>query len=147
MNWRIKSFYDLTLDELYEISKVRCEVFACEQRIYQENEFDDIDKKVFHIFLEDNAKIIAYARLIPSGIVYDTAAIGRVLVLNEYRRKGIASELMKRSIEFIKEEMKEEKITLSAQLYAKSLYESVGFKVISDIYDEVEIPHVKMILE
>ena len=147
VNWRIKSFYDLTLDELYEICKVRYEVFACEQTIYQENDFDDIDKKVFHIFLEDDGKIIAYARLIPSGVVYETATIGRVLVLNEYRRKGIASELMKRSTEFIKEEMKEEKITLSAQLYAKSLYENVGFKVISDIYDEVEIPHVKMILE
>ena len=147
MNWKVKEFYDLTLDELYEISKVRCEVFACEQRIYQENEFDDIDKKVFHIFLEDEGKIIAYSRLIPSGIVYDTAAIGRVLVLDEYRRKGIASELMKRSIDFIHNKMKEDKITLSAQLYAKSLYESVGFKAISDIYHEVEIPHIKMILE
>ena len=139
MNWKIKSFYDLTLDELYEICKVRYEVFVCGQKIYQENDFDDVDKKVFHIFLEDEGKIVAYARLIPSGITYDTAAIGRVLVLNEYRRKGIASELMK--------ELKENKITLSAQLYAKELYEKVGFKVISDVYEEVDIPHVKMILE
>ena len=147
MNWKIKSFYDLTLDELYEICKVRYEVFVCWQKIYQENDFDDVDKKVFHIFLEDEGKIVAYARLIPSGITYDTAAIGRVLVLNEYRRKGIASELMKRSIEFIQKELKENKITLSAQLYAKELYEKVGFKVISDVYEEVDIPHVKMILE
>ena len=147
MNWKIKRFYDLTLDELYEICKVRYEVFVCEQKIYQENDFDDVDKKVFHIFLEDEGKIVAYARLIPSGITYDTAAIGRVLVLNEYRRKGIASELMKRSIEFIQKELKENKITLSAQLYAKDLYEKVGFKVISDVYEEVDIPHVKMILE
>ena len=101
----------------------------------------------FDIFLEDEGKIVAYARLIPSGITYDTAAIGRVLVLNEYRRKGIASELMKRSIEFIQKELKENKIILSAQLYAKELYEKVGFKVISDVYEEVDIPHVKMILE
>ena len=147
MNWKIKSFYDLTLDELYEICKVRYEVVVCGQKIYQENDFDDVDKKVFHIFLEDEGKIVAYARLIPSGITYDTAAIGRVLVLNEYRRKGIASELMKRSIEFIQKELKENKITLSAQLYAKELYEKVGFKVISDVYEEVDIPHVKMILE
>ena len=147
MNWKVKKFYDLTLDELYEICKVRYEVFACEQKTYQENDFDDVDKKVFHIFLEDEGKIVAYARLIPSGIKYETASIGRVLVLDEYRRKGVASELMKRSIKFIKEELKEDKITLSAQLYAKGLYEGVGFKVISDVYDEVEIPHVKMILE
>ena len=108
MNWKIKRFYDLTLDELYEICKVRYEVFVCGQKIYQENDFDDVDKNVFHIFLEDEGKIVAYARLIPSGITYDTAAIGRVLVLNEYRRKGIASELMKRSIEFIQKELKRE---------------------------------------
>ena len=146
MEWKIKSYNSLTLDELYEICKVRYEVFVCEQRIYQENDFDDIDKKVFHIFLEDKGKIVAYARIIPSGVTYNSAAIGRVLVLKEYRRKGIASELMKRSIDFIKEELKEKKITLSAQLYAKDLYESVGFKVDSDIYNEVDIPHVKMVL-
>lgn len=147
MEWKIKRFYDLTLDELYEICKVRYEVFVCEQKIYQENDFDDVDKKVFHIFLEDEGKIIAYARLIPRGITYDSAAIGRVLVINEYRRKGIASELMRKSVEFIKNELREDKITLSAQLYAKGLYEGAGFRVISDVYDEVEIPHVKMILE
>lgn len=144
MQWKIKKFYELSLDELYEICKARYEVFACSQKIYQENDFDDIDKEVFHIFLEDEGKIVAYARIIPRGITYRDASIGRVLVLDDYRRRGLATLLMKKSIEFLKEELKEEKIVLSAQLYAKGLYEGVGFKVISDIYDEVDIPHVKM---
>ncbi|MGG7179140.1 GNAT family N-acetyltransferase [Clostridium paraputrificum] len=147
MEWKVKGFYDLTLDELYGICKARYEVFACGQKIFQENDFDDIDKKVFHLFLEDKNKVIAYARVIPSGITYDKASIGRVLVLDEYRRKGLATELMKRGVEFLQKELKEKTIVISAQLYARGLYEGVGFKVISDVYEEVDIPHVKMKLE
>lgn len=144
MEWKVKKYYDLTLDELYEICKARYEVFACEQKIFQENDFDDVDKKVFHIFLEDNKKVVAYARIIPAGINYNEASIGRVLVLKEYRRRGIASELMNKAIDFLKGELKEKEIVISAQLYARGLYEGVGFKQISDEYSEVDIPHIKM---
>lgn len=144
MNYKIKKFNELNLDELYEICKVRYEVFACEQKIYQENDLDDIDKKVYHLFLEDSEKIVAYARLIPSKITYKESSIGRVLVLKEYRRKGIAFEMMKKGVDFLKNELNEDIIVISAQLYVQKLYESLGFKVISDVYDEVNIPHIKM---
>ncbi|HEY5525487.1 MAG TPA: GNAT family N-acetyltransferase, partial [Clostridium sp.] len=127
MEWKVKSFNELTVNELYEICKARFQVFTCGQRIYKENDFDDVDKKVYHLFLKDGDKVVAYARLIPKGITYEEASIGRVLVLDEYRRRGIATELMKRSIEFLKKELKEDKIILSAQVYAKGLYEDVGF--------------------
>lgn len=144
MDFKIKKFNELDINELYEICKARYEVFACEQKIFQENDFDDIDKNVFHIFLEENNRVIAYARLIKSGIKGNYASIGRVLVIKEYRRKGIATELMKKCVEFLKEHCNEEKIKISAQLYAKKLYEDVGFKIISDVYDEVGIPHIEM---
>ena len=144
MDWNINKFYDLSLEELYEICKVRYEVFSCEQKIFQENDFDDVDKSVYHLYLKDGDKIVAYARLIPKGIKAEYASIGRVLVLKEYRRKGIASELMKRAVKFLKEELGEDKIVISAQLYARKLYEAVGFEAISEVYNEVDIPHIKM---
>ena len=143
----IKSFEELSIDELYEICRARFEVFVCSQRIYQENDFDYIDKKAYHIFFQEENKIVAYCRVIPKGISYDYVAIGRVLVLQEYRGKGIATELMKKAISFIHDNLKENKIVVSAQIYVKDLYQGVGFKSVSDIYDECEIPHVKMILE
>ena len=143
MKWKIKKFNQLTLEELYEIVKARYEVFACEQKIFQENDFDDIDKKVKHLFLEDNNKVVAYARVINSGIKSEYATVGRVLVLKEYRRKGLATELMKKAIEALKEDG-EERIVISAQAYAKRLYEEVGFKQISEEYNEVDIPHIEM---
>lgn len=142
--WCIKAFDDLTIDELYEIVKARFEVFVMEQKITCENDFDDVDKKCHHIFTYEKGKVVAYARLIPRGISYETASIGRVLVLSEVRRKGVAQEMMHQSVQWITKEWNEEAITLSAQEYIVPLYESVGFKCISDVYEEAEIPHVKM---
>ena len=51
---------------------------------------------------------------------------------------------MEKAVDFIVNELKEEEIIISAQLYVKSLYENVGFKVISEPYIEAEIEHIKM---
>ncbi|WP_196001771.1 GNAT family N-acetyltransferase [Clostridium sp. 1001271B_151109_B4] len=145
--FEIKKFNDLTVNEMYEIAKSRFEVFVCEQKIVEEQDFDDKDKVCHHIMLKENERVVAYCRIVPKGIGYDYISVGRVLVLSSYRGKGIAQEMMKVALEFIKNKLDEKTVVLSAQLYAKGLYESVGFKVISDVYDEVNIPHVKMKLE
>lgn len=147
MNFAIKTFNELTIDELYEIVKARFEVFVCEQKIVEDQEFDDKDKVSYHIMLKENDKVVAYCRIVPKEIGYDYTSIGRVLVLSSYRRKGIAQEMIKVALDFIKNNLNENIVVLSGQLYAKGLYESVGFNVISDVYDEVNIPHVKMKIE
>lgn len=145
--FEIKKFNDLTVYEMYEIAKSRFEVFVCEQKIVEEQDFDDKDKVCHHIMLKENERVVAYCRIVPKGVGYDYISVGRVLVLSSHRRKGIAQEMMKVALEFIKNNLDEKTVVLSAQLYAKGLYESVGFKVISDVYDEVNIPHVKMKVE
>ena len=145
--FEIKKFNDLTVNEMYEIAKSRFEIFVCEQKIVEEQDFDDKDKVCHHIMLKENERVVAYCRIVPKGIGYDYVSVGRVLVLSSHRRKGIAQEMMKVALEFIKNNLDEKTVVLSAQLYAKGLYESVGFKVISDVYDEVNIPHVKMKVE
>ena len=145
--FEIKKFNDLTVNEMYEIAKSRFEVFVCEQKIVEEQDFDDKDKVCHHIMLKENERVVAYCRIVPKGVGYDYISVGRVLVLSSHRRKGIAQEMMKEALEFIKNNLDEKTVVLSAQLYAKGLYESVGFKVISDVYDEVNIPHVKMKVE
>ena len=145
--FEIKKFNDLTVNEMYEIAKSRFEVFVCEQKLVEEQDFDDKDKVCHHIMLKENERVVAYCRIVPKGVGYDYISVGRVLVLSSHRRKGIAQEMMKVALEFIKNNLDEKTVVLSAQLYAKGLYESVGFKVISDVYDEVNIPHVKMKVE
>ena len=147
MYFEIKMFNELTIDEMYEIAKSRFEVFVCEQEITDEQDFDDKDKVSYHVMLKDEGSIIAYSRIVPKKVAYENISIGRVLVLKGYRRKGIAQKMMKSALEFIKNNLNENVVVLSAQEYAKEMYLSVGFKVVSDIYDEVNIPHVKMKIE
>ncbi len=142
--WNIKGFDKLTLKQLYEITRSRCEVFIQEQKIICEEELDGVDDKCIHVFLEENERVVAYCRIVPKGINYENISIGRVLVLNKFRKRGIAQEMLKETVEYIKLNFQENKIVLSSQLYAKSLYESVGFIITSDIYEEAGIPHVKM---
>ncbi|MGX4500542.1 GNAT family N-acetyltransferase [Clostridioides difficile] len=143
--FKIKHFNDLSLDEFYEIAKSRYEVFACEQKIFSLNDYDDIDKSSYHIFLKENGSICAYARIIPKEYSsYNDVSIGRVLVLSSHRRKGLAKQMMDCAIDFIKVNLHENNITLSAQTYIKNLYLSCGFKEISEVYDEAGIEHIKM---
>jgi len=142
--WEIKKFDELSLNQLYEIARSRYKVFIEEQKIICEEELDGLDDKCIHVFLEDEERVVAYCRIVPNGINYENISIGRVLVLKEFRRKGIAQEMLNETVEYIKATFHENRIILSSQLYAKELYESVGFIVESDIYDEAGIPHVKM---
>ena len=66
------------------------------------------------------------------------------MVLKEFRRKGIAQEMLDVAIEYIKRNFDDNKIILSAQVYAKALYESVGFISDNNIYEEAGISHIKM---
>ncbi|MCC0648750.1 GNAT family N-acetyltransferase [Clostridioides sp. ZZV15-6598] len=143
--FKIKHFNDLSLNEFYEIAKSRYEVFACEQKIFSLNDYDDIDKNSYHIFLEDNELICAYARIIPKKYSsYNDVSIGRVLVLSTHRKKGLAKQMMDCAIDFVKVNLHENNITLSAQAYIKNLYLSCGFKEVSEVYDEAGIEHIKM---
>lgn len=88
MDWHIKRFGELTTDELYDILKLRSEVFVVEQNcVYQD--MDSRDKISYHLFLEDEEEVIAYLRILPKGVSYPEASIGRVLTKAAYRKKGI----------------------------------------------------------
>ena len=138
----IKKFNQLTLLELYEILKLRSIVFVVEQNcIYQD--LDDIDKDSYHLFMKEKDEVKVYLRIFEKD--KDTAQIGRVVTAENYRRKGYATQLMKKAIEVIKNELNKSKIYLEGQVYAKKLYENLGFKIISDEFLEDGIPHYKMI--
>lgn len=144
MNLILKKFNDLTALELYEILKSRSEVFIVEQECpYQD--IDDKDKKSYHLYLEEENRVIAYLRIIPPGISYKEASIGRVIVLSEYRNKGLARNLILKAIAFIKNNLDENEIRISAQKYIIRFYESVGFNQITNEYLEDGIVHVGML--
>lgn len=144
MKWNIKRFSNLEAKEMYEILKVRNDVFVVEQRcIYQD--IDDKDKSAYHIFAMDNDIVIAYLRVLEKGISYNEISIGRVLIDRNNRGKGLAKEIMLKAINFVETDLKEKVIRISAQEYLINFYSSLGFEIVSEAYLEDDIPHVEML--
>lgn len=146
MKISIKSFEELTKKELYEILKLRAEIFVVEQHCFYLDP-DDKDYQSLHLVIEKNDEIASYLRIIPKGLSYDTASIGRVLTSPKYRGKGLSRMAMQDAIDYIKKEWQEPKITIGAQYYLEKFYTSLGFIRVSDIYLDAGIEHIDMILE
>jgi ElaA protein len=142
---QIKTFDELTPFEVYDILALRNEVFVVEQQaIY--NDTDYADQKSHHIFIYEGESLASYIRLIPKGIKYDEASIGRVVTSPKHRFKGYSRLLM---IEGMKLEHHldphSKGIRISAQSYLQKFYGSLGFVVCSEEYLEDGLPHVEMV--
>lgn len=137
----VKHFSELSVDEMFEIYKMRVAVFVVEQKCpYQE--VDDADRIAYHLWLKDEGGIEAYARVLPPETVFRTATIGRVLAVR--RRCGLGSRIVEAAIDTAKKKFNAEEITIEAQVYARSLYEKYGFCQISEEFLEDGIPHIQM---
>ena len=144
MNWKIKRFQELKTEEIYKILKIRNEVFIVEQNCPY-LDCDDKDRTAFHLFLEENHEIIAYSRILQKGISYDEISIGRVLVNEIHRGKGLAQKMMKKAIDFIEGDLNEREIRISAQAHLIDFYRECGFEKVSEVYLEDDIPHMEML--
>lgn len=143
MNWELKRFNELTVEELYKILQLRSEIFVVEQNCpYQD--VDNKDERSYHLFCKEEEKIISYLRVLEKDLSFDEIAIGRVCVSKDFRGKGIAREIMKKAIRFIEEELHGNTIKIQAQAYLIDFYSSLGFKSISEEYLEDDIPHIDM---
>lgn len=113
-----KAFRELTLDELYELLRVRCEVFVVEQNcVYQD--LDGDDQASIHLWLTSDDKVVALCRVCPAGTHMKEVSIGRVITTE--RGKGYGKRIMLEGIE-------------------------VGFRQSSAPFILDGIPHIKMTL-
>jgi ElaA protein len=141
---QIKSFSELSTQELYDLLQLRSEVFVVEQNcVYQD--IDKKDQKALHVLGIKNNQLIAYTRLFKPGDYFDYASIGRVVVAKSQRQYQYGYDIMKASIEAIKKHFKENVIKISAQAYLKGFYNNLGFNEIGEEYLEDDIPHIAMI--
>ena len=136
-----KSFQELKVDELYELLRVRSEVFVVEQDcVYQDMDGDD--QKSIHLWLTVVGKVVALARVCPAGTHMKEISIGRVITT--VRGKGYGKQIMFHAIDAAKEHFGAKQIDIEVQEYARGFYESVGFKQSSDTFILDGIPHIKM---
>jgi len=145
LTWTYKSFNELTPQELYSILKLRSEVFVVEQNcVYLDT--DNKDQSSFHLCGWNENDLVAYARILPPGLAFEEASIGRVVSNPKYRKTGSGRVLMQHAIEKTLSQFGISTIRIGAQLYLLSFYTSLGFKIAGPEYLEDGIPHVEMTL-
>jgi len=140
----VKTFEDLSINELYNLLELRSEVFVVEQNcVYQD--LDGKDLKALHILGYKNNKLVAYTRIFKPGDYFKEASIGRVVVEKTERKHSYGYTIMEASIKAIKERFNTEVIKLSAQTYLKRFYNNLEFKEEGEEYLEDDIPHILMV--
>ncbi|GIU16413.1 MULTISPECIES: GNAT family N-acetyltransferase [unclassified Shewanella] len=148
MLWKSLSFSELSLNELYDLLKLRVDVFVVEQNCpYPELDDKDRQSQTQHLLgLNEQGVIQAYARVLAPGVSYPDASIGRVIVAQAARGAGVANTLMQKAIAISSKKWPENNIQLGGQEHLKDFYQQLGFKAVSEMYLEDGIPHVDMLL-
>ena len=142
--WLCKSFETLTNIELYDLLRLRSEVFVVEQNCVF-LDMDNKDQTCHHLLGYDGDNLVSSARLLGPNTAYQQMSIGRVVSSPLYRGTGAGKALMQQAITECYQLFGKNDIKIGAQLYLKTFYESFGFVQTSDVYDEDGIDHIEMV--
>ena len=149
--WQAKHFDELSLDQLYDLLKLRIDVFVVEQTCYypdldgDKNQLDR-DKETLHVLGYQDDALVAYLRILAKGQSYDNyISIGRVAIAEQARGTGLGHELMSEALNLCQQNFPKQNIKISAQEHLASYYQKHGFEQVSQMYLEDDIPHVAML--
>lgn len=142
----LRTFSQLSNEELYQILRLRSEVFVVEQDCVFLDQ-DNKDQKCHHLSLYLEEELVAYCRIVPAGLSYQEVAIGRVVSSPAFRGKGLGRKVMEEAIAACKKLFGPVPIRLGAQTYALKFYQSLGFREEGEVYDEDGIEHIEMVYQ
>ena len=144
--WRLLSFEDLRVSELYEVLRLRSEVFVVEQQcVFQD--IDGFDNQAMHLLGVQHGELQAYARCFAAGVTFPEASVGRVLTRASARGAGLGHVLMAQAISAISQVWGPQAIRIGAQLQLADFYAKHGFVSAGKTYMEDGIPHLEMLRE
>lgn len=148
VTWLLTPFTQLTTTQLYQLLKLRVDVFVVEQTCpYPELDDKDHQEGVHHLLGYKDGLLVACARLIPKGLSYPSVSIGRVATLASHRGGGLGHQLLKQALAGCESLWPGEKIEIGAQEHLADFYQQHGFVQTSDMYLEDDIPHIDMKLD
>ena len=141
---KVKTFQELSTQELYDVLQLRSEVFVVEQDcVYQD--IDGKDQKALHVIGYKGNKVVAYARVFEPGYYFNEASIGRVVVKDSERDLNYGHDIMKASVAAVQRYYKVNTIKISAQTYLRRFYNNLEFYEVGEEYLEDGIPHIAML--
>lgn len=149
LQWRCLPFQALSADTLYRLLRLRSEVFVVEQACVF-LDMDGLDKQCLHVLGEvvdqhGNVHLHASTRLVPPGVAFAEASIGRVVTAPAARRGGIGHALMAESVRLLELLWGPQPIRIGAQAHLESFYNRHGFVSDNKPYIEDGIPHLEMV--
>jgi ElaA protein len=158
LDWICKPLRGLSALELHRIHCARAAVFVVEQHCPFQDP-DETDEHCWHLAAwhrplqgsghgadeRDPGELLAYARLVPPGVKYEDASIGRVITTAAARGTGLGRELVRRAIVQAAELFPGQALRISAQSRLEAFYQEAGFVIVSERYLEDDIDHTEML--
>lgn len=146
MEWKLKSFDDLTNREIYQIIKLRVDVFVVEQDCpYSDLDDKDLDPNALHLFAIDQDKVACYLRILPPSCSQpNMPSLGRVVTDQAYRGTGVGHDMMTRATQVLDDLWPRLICHISAQFHLQGYYNRHGFITVGEGYLEDGIPHIGM---
>lgn len=142
--WRLMAFDDLRVAELYEVLRLRSDVFVLEQQcLYQD--MDGLDAKAMHLLGVQGGQLQAYARCFEAGVKLPEATFGRVLTRQSARGSGLGHALVEQAVTAISQLWGPQPIRIGAQAHLASFYARHGFVDVGKPYQEDGIAHLEML--
>ena len=145
ISWKVLRFNELSTNQLFELLKLRVDVFVVEQECaYPELDEKDRHRETRHLLGYIDNQMVAYARLLPSGLSYPSVSIGRVATHKNIRGQGVGTLLLEQAINTCEGIWENQDIEIGAQEYLVSFYRRFKFVPTSPMYLEDGIPHIDM---
>ncbi len=143
--WDTLDFDELDTAQLYQLLKLRQDVFILEQECFY-LDLDDKDQASRHMLCRRDGELLAYQRCLPPGASYAESSIGRIVVSPAGRGMQLGRELVQRGIDHNQQRWPGHPIRIGAQAHLEGFYASLGFETMGEPYMEDGILHVEMVL-
>lgn len=145
LRWTWHAWQDLTPDALYSILQLRSAIFVVEQNCVFPD-MDGRDPACEHLCgTDDGGALVAYLRLVPPGVRTPEVSLGRVVVAQPRRRRGLGRAVMEEGLRHCARRHAGKPVKVSAQQHLEPFYQSLGFRAVSAPYLEDGIRHVDML--
>ena len=142
MTYVCRPFSELTVYQLHDLLRLRCDVFVVEQAcVYPD--IDGQDPHSRHLLGYAGGRLELCCRWYEESQGEDggSVVLGRIVTSSRCRGQGLGAQLMREALERIGPR----RVMLSAQAHLEDFYHRFGFNARGEPYDDAGIPHVDMV--
>jgi ElaA protein len=142
MEIRVAPFEGLSAAEVYDVARLRQDVFVVEQACpYPDLDGRDPERGTAHVLMRDDGALLGYARVLDDAATW---RIGRVVLAKAARGRGLAEGLIEAALGHCRSVDPARDVVLDAQTPLAGWYAGFGFAVDGAEFLEDGIPHTPM---